>query len=357
MYGPTVQELGAPFPPDSTVHETDEYDDHEPESYVPLPEVARRPYLTYALLVVNAAVFGLAHLAGGTQDPDVLLDFGAMFGPYVSEGEYWRLFTAMFLHSGYVHLAFNVLGLFIFGQTVERAYGHARFFLVYFLAGLAGGVTSYLFNSIAIAAGASGAIFGIVGALAAFFLLQRKTFGKHAQNNLIAVAIIVAINIFIGLSIPGIDNWAHAGGLVAGFVLGLALSPQYRTARTVLGRPVIINTTGSIVLKWWVVPAALLILALGVTLAGRRMPENAFTHYFSAERYYSQGNYDRALDELALSIGSDMTPPEAHLLRGKIHVEAGNYQLARRDLTVALRSGDPDVRARALESIRAMPDR
>lgn len=339
------------------MHETDEYDDHEPESYVPLPEVVRRPYLTYALLVVNAAVFGLAQLAGGTQDPDVLLDFGAMFGPYISEGEYWRLFTAMFLHSNYLHIGSNALGLFIFGYIVECSYGHGRFILIYVLAGLAGSVMSYLFNPTSVAVGASGAILGVVGALAAFFLLQRKTFGKHAQNSLIAVAIIVAINIFIGLSMPGIDNWAHAGGLVAGFVLGLALSPQYRTARTVLGRPVIINTTGSLVLKWWVVPAALLILALGVALAGRRMPENAFTHYFSAERYYSQGNYDRALDELALSIGSDMTPPEAHLLRGKIHVEAGNYQLARRDLTVALRSRDTDIRAEALEVIRAMPDR
>lgn len=339
------------------MHETDEYDDHEPESYVPLPEVARRPYLTYALLVVNAAVFGLAHLAGGTQDPDVLLDFGAMFGPYISEGEYWRLFTGMFLHSNYLHIGSNALGLFIFGYIVECSYGHGRFILIYVLAGLAGSVMSYLFNPTSVAVGASGAILGVVGALAAFFLLQRKTFGKHAQNSLIAVAIIVAINIFIGLSIPGIDNWAHAGGLVAGFVLGLALSPQYRTARTVLGRPVIINTTGSLVLKWWVVPAALLILALGVTLAGRRMPENAFTHYFNAERYYSQGNYDRALDELALSIGSDMTPSEAHLLRGKIHVKAGNYQLARRDLAVALRSGDTDIRAEALEAIRALPDR
>ena len=98
------------------MYETDEYD-QEPEPYVPMPEVTRTPYLTYALLAINVVMFGLAQLAGGTEDPDVLLDFGAMFGPLISQGEYWRLLTAMFLHSGLMHLGSNSLGLFIFGQS------------------------------------------------------------------------------------------------------------------------------------------------------------------------------------------------------------------------------------------------
>ena len=339
------------------MYEPDEYD-QEPEPYVPMPEVTRTPYLTYTLLAINIVMFGLVELAGGTEDPDVLLDFGAMFGPLISEGEYWRLLTAMFLHSGFMHLGFNALGLFIFGQSVERSYGHAPFFLIYVLAGLAGSVTSYLFNSIAIAAGASGAIFGVVGALAAFLLLQRRTFGKHAQNSLIGLAVIVGINILIGLTTPGIDNWAHGGGLVAGFILGLTLSPQYRQAGTTLGYRIFVDTSGSLILKWWVVPATLLILVLGVILADRRLPENSFTHYFRAERYYSQGDYDRALDELALAIESNrLGPAQAHLLRGKIYIEAGNYQLARQELAIALRLGDRGVQAEALEAIRALPGR
>ncbi len=338
------------------MYDTDEYDDRS-QRYIPMPEATRKAYLTYALLAINVIVFGLAELAGGTENPDVLLNFGAMFGPLISEGEYWRLFTAMFLHSGFMHLGFNALGLFIFGQSVERLYGQARFLLIYILAGLSGSVTSYLFNSIAIGAGASGAIFGVVGALAAFLVMQRSTFGKQVKSSLIGVAIIVAINIFIGLSTPGIDNWAHGGGLVAGFVLGLALSPQYRQERTVFGYPVIVNTTGSLILKWWVVPATLFVLVLGVMLADRRMPENSFTHYFRAERYYSQGDYDRALDELALAVESGLMPPEAHLLRGKIYLDTGNYSLARQELALAMRTRDPAVMAEALQAIRELPDR
>ena len=338
------------------MYEPDEYD-QEPEPYVPMPEVTRTPYLTYALLAINVVMFGLAQLAGGTEDPDVLLDFGAMFGPLISQGEYWRLLTAMFLHSGLMHLGSNSLGLFIFGHLVERSYGHVGFLLMYVLAGLAGSVTSYLFNPTAVAAGASGAIFGVVGALAAFFLMQRRTFGKHAQHSLIGVAIIVAILTFNGLSSPGIDNWAHGGGLVAGFVLGLTLSPQYRQATTMFGYRVIVNTSGSLILKWWVVPATLLILVLGVILADRRLPENSFTHYFRAERYHSQGDYDRALDTLTLAIESGPPLARVHFLRASIYIEAGNYQLARQELAMALRLGDPVEQAAALEAIRALPGR
>ncbi len=339
------------------MYESDEYD-REPEPYVPMPEVTRKPYLTYTLLAINVVMFALAELAGGTDDSDVLLDFGAMFGPLISQGEYWRLFTAMFLHAGFMHLGFNALALFIFGQSVERSYGHERFFLIYILAGLAGSVASYLFNSVAIAAGASGAIFGVIGALGAFLLMQRRTFGKHAQNSLIGLAIIVGINTVIGLSTPGIDNWAHGGGLVAGFILGLALSPQYRQAGTVFGRRILVDTSGSLILKWWVVPVTLLILAIGVIIADRRLPENSFTHYFRAERYYSQGDYDRALDSLAQAIESGpIGAAQAHLLRGKIYIEAGNYQLARQELAIALRLGSRNVQAEALEAIRAMPNR
>lgn len=317
-----------------------------------MPEAARTPFLTYALLCIYAVVFGLATLAGGTEDPDVLLDFGAMFGPYISEGEYWRLFSATFLHSGIMHLGFNGLSLFIFGQMVERWYGHARFALVYVLSGLAGSVSSYLFNSIAIGAGASGAIFGVIGALAAFFLIQRRAFGKYAQNSLFGIVVIIAINIFFGISTPGIDNWAHGGGLVSGFLLGLALSPRYRRARTFFGYGVIVNTTGSLLLKWWVVPVTFAILVVGVIVANGRLPDNSFTRYIRAEAYYQDGNYSRALDELELVNGFSPVLGRAYLLRGKIYAESGNWAAAQRELALAIRHGSTEVQEEALQVIR-----
>lgn len=322
-----------------------------------MPEAARTPFLTYALLCIYAVVFGLATLAGGTEDPDVLLDFGAMFGPYISEGEYWRLFSATFLHSGIMHLGFNGLSLFIFGQMVERWYGHARFALVYVLSGLAGSVSSYLFNSIAIGAGASGAIFGVIGALAAFFLIQRRAFGKYAQNSLFGIVVIIAINIFFGISTPGIDNWAHGGGLVSGFLLGLALSPRYRRARTFFGYGVIVNTTGSLLLKWWVVPATLAILVVGVIVANGRLPDNSFTRYIRAEAYYQDGNYSRALDELELVNGFSPVLGRAYLLRGKIYAESGDRAAAQRELALAIRHGSTEVQEEALQAIRGLSGR
>ena len=332
-------------------------EDLEPEPYLRMPTIAQTPYFTYALLAINIVVFALATLAGGTDDQQVLLDFGAMLGPLISDGEYWRLFTAMFLHSGFMHLGLNGVVLFIFGGMVERSYGHARFLLIYVLAGLSGSVASYLFNSIAIGAGASGAIFGVIGALAAYFLVQRETFGKEAQNSLIAVAIIVVVQLFMGLAAPGIDNWAHLGGLVAGFILGLTLTPHYRRSQTVFGYSVIVNTTGSLIMKWWVVPVTLAVLVVGVVLANDSLPDNSYTHFSRAERHYQLGEYSQALDELEQVLGFEVPAAAAHLLLGKIYVEAGNIDLARQELGLAMRSSDPDVRAEAVRVVRKLPRR
>ena len=104
------------------------------------PDKSGRPVVTWALLAVNILVWIATEIAGGSEDTQVLLDFGAMFGPTIANGEYWRLFTAMFLHVGLMHLLFNGLALLIFGQVVERTYGHLQFVIIYVLAGLAGSV-------------------------------------------------------------------------------------------------------------------------------------------------------------------------------------------------------------------------
>jgi membrane associated rhomboid family serine protease len=178
------------------------------------------------LLYANVAMFVVELFAGGRASPlggastRRLLDLGAMQPLAIAlDGQYWRFFTSMFLHAGLLHLAFNMYALYLFGDLVEDIYGRATFVAIYFLSGFLGGVASYAFGSpYVLAVGASGAIFGLIGAWAAYNFKRRGT--ALGSANLRGAAIIVAINLVLGFTIPGVDNLAHIGGLVAGGVAG-----------------------------------------------------------------------------------------------------------------------------------------
>jgi membrane associated rhomboid family serine protease len=178
------------------------------------------------LLFANVAVFLVALFSGGRGSPfggapsRTLFDLGAMQPLAIAvDGQYWRFFTSMFLHTGLFHLAFNMYALYLFGDLVEDIYGRMSFVAIYFLSGFLGGVASYAFGSpYVIAVGASGAIFGLIGAWAAYNYKRRGT--ALGSANLRGAAIIVAINLVLGFTIPGIDNLAHIGGLVAGAAAG-----------------------------------------------------------------------------------------------------------------------------------------
>ena len=326
--------------------------------YIPLPGAARRPIVTYAFLGLNVVVWFATFAAGAGDDTWVLVDFGAMFGPLIAEGQYWRLFTAMFLHHDLVHLAFNGFALFIFGRLVETTYGRARFVAIYILSGLAGGVLSYALSPINIGVGASGAIFGVLGALAAFFASQRRTLGVMAQRNLMGILALATINIFYGLATPGIDNWAHLGGLVAGFALGFVLTPRYRFVTSDFGTPGFLKSVTSASRMWWTVPVALVIVTTGAWLATARFPDNAYTHLYKAERNYGQKDYDSAFAEVDSAIALDGYLAEAWLLRARILVDLGDMEGARAQLGMVIRSGDAEMVAEAialLEELRFRP--
>ena len=176
---------------------------------------AEKPVVTYALLLLNLLLWITLEVSGGSTNAQNLIDFGALSAPLIVDGEYWRLFTAMFLHAGVMHILANSLSLFIFGQIVERTHGHARFALIYLLAGLFGSVASLTLNSTGVGVGASGAVFGIVGALAAYFVANRRVMGDLGRQNLVGLLVLVGINVVFGLTAPGIDNWAHMGGLAS----------------------------------------------------------------------------------------------------------------------------------------------
>ncbi|HBY93648.1 MAG: rhomboid family intramembrane serine protease [Ardenticatenaceae bacterium] len=190
----------------------------------PLP--IHRAWITFTVLVLNFLVFMAMEVAGGSTSSCVLLRFGAKFNYLIAQGQWWRLLTPIFLHIGMVHLLFNEYALWLFGREVERLFGSARFILIYILSGLYGSWASFAFSP-ALSAGASGAIFGIIGALVAFFLRNRQRFGELGRRQLTNLVVVIGLNLVLGFTIPGIDNFGHIGGLTSGFLLGLALTPLY----------------------------------------------------------------------------------------------------------------------------------
>lgn len=180
---------------------------------------------TRLLLVAILSMFIVEVFTGGagalTQPSErSLFDLGALFPPAVAAGQYWRLLSAMFLHAGLLHIAFNAYALWLFGALVEDTFGRARLLLIFFVSGFLASVASYAFGPIlAVAVGASGAIFGVFGAFVAYNYRRRHL--ALAAANLRWAFTLILLNAFLAFSFRTIDWRAHVGGLVAGLVAGL----------------------------------------------------------------------------------------------------------------------------------------
>jgi membrane associated rhomboid family serine protease len=175
-------------------------------------------YVTKALIALNVGVYLVELAAGGTIDGTgnrIYLD-GALYGPVVAAGDWWRLLTAAFLHYGPIHLAMNMLALWWFGQPLEHALGRGRFLLLYLVSGLAGSAGALLLTPLSVTVGASGAIFGILGAA---LILERRgamVFGGQALT-------MIVINLVFTFAVGGISIGGHIGGLAGGALCMLAL--------------------------------------------------------------------------------------------------------------------------------------
>lgn len=239
------------------------------------------PTFTRIILVINILVFLAMTIYGyaeygtwrGTETTTVLVQFGAKVTPLVLQGEYWRLLAAMFIHIGIMHLLFNSYALFALGPMVEGYYGHWRFLAIYLIGGLFGSLASYGFTP-AISAGASGAIFALAGAILVYFLKYKENFGAQGRAILRNMLFVIAINLVFGMSMSGIDNWGHIGGLVGGMLLGWGLLPRYKAPTVVrMGRqPLAQEQRVTRDLIW--VTAAFGLLLLGVQLAERFLIPN-----------------------------------------------------------------------------------
>jgi membrane associated rhomboid family serine protease len=206
-----------------------------PFATVPVADRVRRSQLRSApavlvLILLNAVVFLLEISVGDLNDPEVLHRVGAL-EPYavVVQGEYWRLFTALFLHGGLTHVLFNIFALYILGPPLERSIGTFRFAVCYLMSGLASsagvvGLTVLGLVQVSQLVGASGCIMGIVGTWAGFLVRHRHT--PQAKQRLGNVVMIIVIQVAFDLSTPQVSMAAHLCGLIAGFFLGLILAPE-----------------------------------------------------------------------------------------------------------------------------------
>ena len=183
--------------------------------------------VTGALLAINVAFWLLLEFTGGSQNSENLYRWGAKFGPAIYNGDWWRLIVPVFMHIGLLHLAANSVGLLIFGSMVERIFGKVQYLAIYLITGVAGNVASYWAGP-TLGAGGSGALFGVVGAFAIYLLLNRRLLGRYGRQAFTSVVFIVLINVVIGMTVTGIDNAAHIGGLVAGAATALLLAPRER---------------------------------------------------------------------------------------------------------------------------------
>jgi membrane associated rhomboid family serine protease len=184
------------------------------------------------LILVNVLVFLFEISVGNWNDSRVLHRIGALEPYAVVEGEYWRLFTALFLHGGFLHLAFNLFALYVLGPPLERSIGTIRFLACYLISGLASSAGVVALNEIGLirvaeVIGASGCIMGVVGAWAGFLL--RHHHAPFAKQRLANIGLIVVIQIAFDLSTPQVSMASHICGLVAGFFLGLILAPRAAT--------------------------------------------------------------------------------------------------------------------------------
>ena len=185
----------------------------------------KRQNCTILLIAINVIVFFALSFFGMTEDAEYMLEHGAMYVPYMLEGEgYYRLFTSMFLHFGIDHLANNMVMLGAIGWNLEYEIGKIKFLIIYLGSGLAGNILSafgdLMTGEYAVSAGASGAVFGIIGALLYVVIRNKGQIGTISGRGLM---FMVILSLYYGFTSSGVDNLAHIGGLIAGFVLGVLL--------------------------------------------------------------------------------------------------------------------------------------
>lgn len=223
-------------------------EEQKKNSYDPNEDIVDRMWkrsknsINLFLVISNVLVFFAVTLTGGTESTRHMIDSGAAYAPLIAEGEYYRLFTSMFLHFGIQHLTNNMLLLLFLGDYLERAVGKLRYLIIYLGGGIIGNLCSYLHELFliktgkapAVSAGASGAIFAAVGAMLVLLAFRK---GKLEDLTFRRMAIMAGLSLMVGFQSSNVDNFAHLGGFFAGAFLMAVLYPGMEKIRKKGKRP------------------------------------------------------------------------------------------------------------------------
>jgi membrane associated rhomboid family serine protease/Flp pilus assembly protein TadD len=300
--------------------------------------------VTQVLLGANVMVF-LAMVAASGPSLDftgaVTVHFGANFGPLTLSGQWWRLVTYMFLHGGLFHIAMNMWCLWNLGALCESLYGRWTYAAVYLLTGIAGGLASVGWNPRVLSVGASGAIFGLTGALIASFALGEFSLsGISIRGTLNSLLFFAGFNLFLGRMFPGIDNACHLGGLVSGLILGALialLAPEHdrplRRAGILLFMVVILAGSARGIRRWrgfanfGSAMSAQQGIDRMIDLFQKKVqqnPQDGSAHYALAHAYFNKGQFSegeaelkRVLDLQPQNVNARMDLGAAYLSQGQ----------------------------------------
>ena len=188
----------------------------------------KKPFITLGIIFINFVVFILMYILGnGSRDVTTLVKFGALYKSLVLSGDYYRLITMAFLHVGVLHLLVNCYSLYVIGSQLESFLGKVKFLFVYLISALCGGLMSLAFST-GVSAGASGAIFGLLGSMLYFGYNYRVFLGNVLKSQIIP---LIILNLGLGFMVSGVDNAAHIGGLVGGVFATIAVGLKHKTSK------------------------------------------------------------------------------------------------------------------------------
>src|SRR5208282_4173851 len=299
--------------------------------------VTRRywPVATLVLLVLNFLFLGLEIWAGGWDNLPALLNLGAAYGPYMRRGEYWRLVMPMFLHGGWLHILGNSYCLYILGPILERVYGYGRYLTIYVAAGMGGAFLS-MEASRNVSVGASGAIFGSAGAMLVTGFVHRDVipprWGRAFGTGMIP---FIVLNLALGFSVHGIDNWGHLGGLAGGALLALVIPPPRHDLP--YGEIAELPLQAMVAL-----PLAVVILAMAATANHCRTIHAMDRLLAEGERYGSAHQFDREFQSFQQALRLAPHEEQPHDMLGTYYLTQKKYDQAIQEFQEAIRLTEGD---------------